>query len=94
VTEQSNALQRLIDWKFASKSHVCKISHDDGYGASCWVVELWIGNRHIYCSEAGGLPATGDRFCLYNDEDECEWQDWPGLEATINAAIDRAEAKA
>ena len=34
-------LQRLEKWKHGHKARSVKISIDDGYGATCWVVELW-----------------------------------------------------
>lgn len=92
-TERPSAMQRLENWYAGHKARAVKIDIDDGYGAASWGVTLWMeGKRKVECYEAAGLPLEGaDKFCLYNDDPDCKYEDWPGLEATIHAAIDRAE---
>lgn len=36
-----NTLERLERWRGLHKSHACSIEHDDGYGASDWIVSLF-----------------------------------------------------
>lgn len=40
-------LERLENWRGQHKSNACNINHDDGYGASCWEVELQSRDRKI-----------------------------------------------
>lgn len=35
-----NTIERLENWNNQHKSHSCTIEIDNGYGASCWCVEL------------------------------------------------------
>jgi hypothetical protein len=70
-------IERLEVWK--TKGRVVNIYHDDGLGASPgWEVELISGERSITTLELE-VPG-GDE--LYS-----------GLEATINFALDKWEAK-
>ena len=73
-----NTIERLESWNEKSKSHRVRISIDNGYGANCWEIDLWNGKNIIACIETM-LMKPGD--------------DWPGLEAVINAALDAAEEK-
>lgn len=89
------ALERLIAWNNSAKAHAVDISHGNGYGADCWVVQLWRHRESITAAEVGFMTCT-EADCPPNvvfavppwiDSDE----DWPGLEKTIHVAIDRAE---
>jgi hypothetical protein len=93
VKAEMNTLQRLEEWKSGHKARSVDIHVDDGYGASCWMVTLYGKNKRIvHASEVSFLvhdrPIQKDVvYVLDGDSDE----DWPGLERTINAALDRAE---
>ena len=88
-----NTLERLEKWKCGHKARAVKIFVDDGYGASCWEVILYgIGRKEVTASEVNfwvGDQPTPENIVYVVDGDSDE--DWPGLERTIDAALDRAE---
>ena len=98
-----DAIAELETWKSKHKARSCSIHIDDGYGASCWVVELKGENKgEVHAAEVNfflGTPTKNTIFVhfekldgtmvksdgnIISDEDN----DWPGLAATILAAID------
>ena len=88
-----NTIQRLEKWKHGDKARSVKILVDDGYGASCWEVTLYgKGKKEVHAAEVSfwvidqPIPENVV-YVIDGDSDE----DWPGLERTINAALDRAE---
>ena len=88
-------IERLEAWVKAHKGHSCTIEIDDGYGATCWTVELGRRNAepHKICAAevnfvTGGTYSPGVVFVADGDEVE----DWPGLAPTITAALDEAMA--
>lgn len=48
-----NALQKLENWNSKHKARCCSIEIDDGYGATCWRVQLWGEKGHVYACETG-----------------------------------------
>lgn len=94
-----DALEALEAWKHKEKCRWVKIEIDDGYGATCWRVELHRGKHVVYCSETNfigyeGVDPTwqeheGNLHCCVVDGDLMD--DWPGLSATIKRAIECAE---
>ena len=97
-----NTIERLEKWKYGHKCRTVLIEIGDGYGATCWSVELKHENGKTIAEESsfwslpeeeGGEKAyreaakqQGVVFAVADDED-----DWAGLERTINAAIDAFE---
>lgn len=114
-----NTLTRLEKWKSGHKARSVSISHDDGYGACCWVVELWGKGKKFKKAAVKAINSDEVVVIPVMDEDKKEGyvyaaeinffeydklpeyvvyivdgnsdEDWPGLEAVINAALDRAE---
>ncbi len=90
MTTSIDTIRRLEEWQSKSKSHSVRIEIDDGYGATCWTVTLRRGVSQIQAQESTGescrVMLGGNVTLLVGGEG-----DWPGLEATINAAIDAAE---
>jgi hypothetical protein len=84
-------IDRLNNWVTAHKSHSAKIEIDNGYGATCWRVELHVGKHVIHAAEVSffedGHYTPENIVYIASDIDE----GWPGLAATIKAALDRAE---
>jgi hypothetical protein len=84
-----NSIERLEEWKSVHKARSVQIGIDDGYGASCWEVEL--------CHEHGRTIGVEVSFFIGTPH---PWvavvglqdNDWPGLAATIHAALDAFEA--
>lgn len=99
MTNQNDALALLEEWKHAAKCRSVMIEIDDGYGATCWRVELSHGRRRVVCSETtffgykGVDPLwieEGDTlYCCVVAGDSLD--DWPGLAATIRRAIECAD---
>jgi hypothetical protein len=85
-------LERLEQWKGGHKARSVVIDIDDGYGATCWTVRLkGQGKKEVIAAETNfleydSLPPHVVYVIDGNSDD-----DWPGLEAVINAALDRAE---
>jgi hypothetical protein len=116
-----NTLERLEKWKSGHKARSVQIFIDDGYGATCWVVELWGKGKKYKNAEVKVLNSDETAVIPVTDKDEKDGyvyaaetsffeyeegklpkyvvyvmhydsdEDWPGLEAVINAALDRAE---
>ncbi len=88
-----DTIKRLENWKSGHKSRYTHIYIDDGYGATCWNVALYGKERKIvYAAEVNFIESDAPVpenvvFVIDGNSDE----EWPGLEAVINAAIDRAE---
>ena len=92
-------IEQLEKWRNASKSRAVTIEIDDGYGATCWRVELHQGKNAIHCSETNFVESEGvdprwhehegDLWCCVVDGDEMNG--WPGLAATIERALECAE---
>jgi hypothetical protein len=102
--KQPDALARLEDWNGGHKARFTRIECDDGYGASCWSVELhhehgrtvacelaFITNGKGWRSTVDEAKSQGCVFASDNGTDEQD-DDWPGLSKTIHAAIDAFEA--
>jgi hypothetical protein len=97
---KTDAIERLEKWKCGNRARSVTISKDDGYGASCWLVELRheSGNTQAYEVQFLSFPGEKERFILecmllgtvYIPEDE-ESDDRPGLAKTIHFAIDAFE---
>ncbi len=94
-----DALEALEKWKHGHKARSVEISIDDGYGATCWHVQLTgrgpegKGRQQVdayevsfFLHEPGSYP-SGVVFVVPPGVDG----DWPGLARTIHAAIERAE---
>lgn len=80
----TDAITRLESWKYARKDRAVEIDIDDGYGSSAWHVMLKHNKGFTsaveYCVPREGYVSVGDID-----------GDWPGLAATIHAAIDGFE---
>lgn len=90
-------IQRLENWIFGHKRRWCKIGIKDGYGACCWHIELHDGknengtNKVIHAAEVNFLTPTSPDVVYVQDADDETDPTWPGLAATINAALNKAE---
>lgn len=86
-------LERLESWVNSEKPNRCSIAIDDGYGATCWRVRLFECQRLLVeaweCCFIGSNEPAQDHLVFVMDED---YDDWAGLEATINAALDKVNA--
>ena len=89
----SDAIERLETWKCGNRARSVKIHKDDGYGASCWVVEFKHehGNTQAYEAQFFSYPGPGGTeafqvesaklgtvFVEWNDDDDSD-ETWPGL---------------
>ena len=86
-----NQLKRLEDFIDGHKARSCSLDIDDGYGASAWHVSINTEHGRIEAGE--GLnrntnPNAYGAFVYAKDQN-----DWPGLEATLELALDRAQDK-
>lgn len=88
-----DTIDRLEKFLHGHKARWVNIRIDDGYGATCWQVELTTeGKGVIRCAETNFITGKPLPDC-YVVVDGDELDDWPGLAATINLAIDKAEEK-
>lgn len=92
---EQNTIKLLEDWKHSHKSRSVEISIDNGYGASCWEVILHWKDKEGNKQEAVGLEAQFYEGVPRPNVTFVDWEnhndDWPGLEPTIIAAINKAE---
>ena len=88
----ADALERLEAWRNAHKSHSVRINIGDGKGSTCWAVELRGRDQKIVeATEVNLWEITGMPENIVYVADGDSMDRWPGLAATIHAAIDRAE---
>lgn len=82
----SNALERLEKFNAGHKARSVTIFIDDGYGAHCWMIELFHENGRT----------CGSEVCFWDPRSELvafpDNPDWAGLEATLEATLDAFEA--
>ena len=76
-------LGRLEAWSRGHKARAVAVRHDGGYVATCWVVDL------SFEPTAGVNRSSTSEASLMGDGD-----DWPGLAATVAAALDGWDALA
>jgi hypothetical protein len=87
---ETSTIERLEKWNNGHKARWVNIERDDGYGSSCWTVTLGhergITTAIEWIEQDGteGEPAVG-HVRVYGKDD------WAGLDATINGAIDAVE---
>jgi len=84
-------LDRLESWRNGHKSRSVQIGIDNGYGATCWEVELWGNQKHVVAAEVSfwknEAESATPNVVFVGDVDG----GWPGLRRTIEAALDRAD---
>ena len=87
LATKRDAIAELEAWNNECKARWVDIHHDNGYGASCWMVELHEGeNVCVYSQEVRFIEGKLPKNCVVaNKEGELNW---PGLSRTILAAID------
>ena len=56
--QNRDAIRELEDWKGKHKNRSVEIDIDDGYGATCWRVELRGGDQYVYASEVSFMLGT------------------------------------
>jgi hypothetical protein len=92
-----SALGRLEDFVNGHKARHCRIEIDDGYGATCWRIELYTEKGMIHVAEvaflenADGTPLKLKPNC-YVVRQEDDDSEWPGLEKVVDMAVDKAVA--
>ena len=93
-------IDRLEKWNHGHKARSVSIHIDDGYGATCWSVKLYHEHGCTTAAEVNFFTCNDDEggdaayhvnarkegvvFVRGGDDDA----DWPGLAATITAALD------
>lgn len=97
----SDAVDRLEKWKRGHKRRSVEIWIDDGYGATCWQVNLHgvlvsqadtpIDSTTVSAYDFGGDPKRPEPTPFDVQVWDNEKDDWAGLAAVIHGAIDRAE---
>jgi len=85
-----NQLERLENFKYGHKARWCRIFHDNGYGASCWVVEIGTEFGLVTAIESTEfstheVPEGVNVFVGGKDGD------WAGLLETLKTALDEAD---
>jgi len=65
----------------------------NGYGATCWSIELVTEKGTISVAETGFIEGTLKPDCYVVVDGDDPKFDWPGLAAVINLAVDKAEEK-
>ncbi len=86
----SDVMKRLDDFVGSHKARCASIHVDDGYGSSCWMVELFHENGRTCGSEVCFWEPRPELVAfpgLGTDDD-----DYLGLEKTIEATLDAFES--
>jgi len=94
-------IERLEKWNAGHKSRCAKIDIDDGYGATCWTVELHGNGKYLRVAEAsfwegepqGEVPNKPGYFyyAFMRDDEKSLCDDWPGLAKVLEYALEKAE---
>lgn len=91
---EHDLLLRLEKWRNENKSRFVQLGIDNGYGATCWTVDLGGNGKTVHAAEvsfwAGEAKNAPEHVVFVVDGDDCE-NDLPGLHATLAAALDLAE---
>lgn len=74
----TDAIERLEKWK--TKYRAVSIECDDGFGASCWIVELYHSKGRTVAMACGDSYREASPGRIYTGNED--------LESTIHAAID------
>jgi len=86
----NDLLGRLETWRNGHKSRSVQIGIDNGYGATCWTVDLFGKGQTVHAAEVsfweGEAESAPDNVVFAKNGDK-----WPGLQATLTAALERAE---
>ncbi len=91
TSAEPNPLKLLQDWKHKHKARWCRIEIDDGYGATCWRLELrGEAGRLVYAAECSFWTGDPPDYVVFvhDDKDE-ESEHFQGLEAVILAGLAR-----
>lgn len=89
-----DAIDRLEAWAAGHKCRWVEVQVGNGYGATCWSVGLYTGQRDAHpkvCAQEVAFvvdPETPE-WVVYAAADTDDG--WPGLAKTIHAAVDRWE---
>jgi hypothetical protein len=84
-------LLRLEEWRNGHKSRSAQIAIDDGYGATCWTVDLGGNGKTVHAAEVS-FSESEDNGAPENVVFVAgEGNDWPGLHATLATAMDLAD---
>lgn len=86
----SDVMERLDDFIGSHKARCANIHVDDGYGASCWMVELFHENGRTCGSEVCFWEPRPELVAFPGNGDDDD--DYLGLEKTIEATLDAFEA--
>ena len=89
-----NAIQQLEKWNAGHKGRSVKIEIDNSYGSTCWHVALRCGAKKVdayECSFVECKPEQVPREVVFVCTPWEEMDEFPGLEKTIMAAIQRWE---
>lgn len=92
-TGKTDPIEALMAWNSEHKSHHVEITKGTGYGAACWNVKLMsCGELIVDASEVAFILSTQEnRRLAFVIPPGIDMEDWPGLHATILAALRRVE---
>lgn len=65
-----NPIQKLEEWNSKHKARCCQIHIEDGYGATCWIVELYGENgKKVYaCETSYDIEKEKEEIIVRNEE--------------------------
>lgn len=66
-----DAIEKLEEWNSKHKARCCSIEIDNGYGATCWVVELHGEKGKVHACETGNYDEDiGEEMLVKNEEND------------------------
>jgi hypothetical protein len=89
----SDELKRLQEFIHRHKARSCSMDIGNGYGATCWSLELTTEKGTIRVAETGFISGTLKPDCYVVVDGDADDFEWPGLERVINLALEKASEK-
>lgn len=89
----ADELQRLQRFIHGHKARWCSMSVGNGYGATCWELELGTERGTIWVAETSFFDGILKPDCYVVVDGDAEDFEWPGLERVINLALEKASEK-
>lgn len=86
-------LKRLQDFIRGHKARSCVMEVGNGYGATCWTINLMTEKGLICVAETSFISGALQPDCYVVVDGDAEDFEWPGLEKVINLALEKASEK-
>lgn len=83
----SDQLDRLEAWMDGHKRRACTLNHDNGFGASCWVLDLFSEKPYVRCHAVRFVLGKSMNHCIFVHDGESD-EPFPTAADVIKRAMD------